>query len=915
MTDMQPVTPTEVTLTGESAVETKRATALQRAETTRQIARMQAELAEQEAAFKAQREALDIELRRRKDELAERMRPLQQEIAKLEEVAWTVDLYLGRDEEIELLMDGKPAPADTPITIRQMVLAMDEESLVHVEDGGIDIRSVPDFLTWLTASPENRDRIIPDQRGVVVMVPSRQRRDYGDAWMTAKIAAENRTPHWIIRNGERLYLLVTGAERGDNGLTVGENLLPSRNEFVDVFYKRSGFGGRGERVPMEPGSDEWVKAEARVSALQRHYMRVMLVLQGLVDRSVAFHPLPEGGVNLMSLAAQDSGAVRILDETAMVLTDGRESFRSYQRRLNALLRPGMRVIGNFTAQEWRDLYESGDRYARGGHTRLHPRSAPNPESNVPLLIKGRVSGGGFKVTYPRGKVYVDRYEPDPDKPGWLRWVGERDAKTMASATLYPADGFILPYDLVDVADLQRFLMSRAERKNYLSMVPVLRAAIAAKTAEAQAEAPFRDLLVATLSAKHDVDPAEVRAELDALITWWKTGNKWFRPLQGAPEDEARAMASIGREYASRRKAAANTDKDATLARVGREAPGAIAVVTLRSGKTYAYAPAAEGEQVYLTRTEVTAAGLGKVEQWVQVPIRTLSTARTLWETDAWKGWDHAALRGDHLTGPEREQVIERVLAAMHGTPILITEQQRKSYSKDAARLFEGFSWKPGVDLSDMEDTDHWRRGINARLSVVNVTWKRSTGGAVEVTVHEGARDTRWDRYSMGGFGEGPRVERPYKIPGEQFYNPGDPVLVWSDPVQMARVEEWKRAYTEYQRRNSPDDSVGWEEAVVIRDAFKDAWMARETAKERARFDEDFGAADDLWDHHLSTLRLDRRFKFPDWCDPLSRRIARAGIDWDGKTIADLMALDPTTKPVDRDKWDGDAELVLTRPQD
>lgn len=43
----------------------------------------------------------------------------------------------------------------------------------------------------------------------------------------------------------------------------------------------------------------------------------------------------------MSLKDQDSGKIVLLqdDEDSIQLTDGRESFRAWQRRLNGLLRP------------------------------------------------------------------------------------------------------------------------------------------------------------------------------------------------------------------------------------------------------------------------------------------------------------------------------------------------------------------------------------------------------------------------------------------------------------------------------------------------------------------------------------------------------------------------------------------------
>ena len=81
---------------------------------------------------------------------------------------------------------------------------------------------------------------------------------------------------------------------------MGDRLLPARDEFANAFTERDLLSD--ERKPLVPGSDTWLRAEQRAGKLQRQYMRKMLVLQGIVDRSVVWRPLPAEGVNLMSVA-------------------------------------------------------------------------------------------------------------------------------------------------------------------------------------------------------------------------------------------------------------------------------------------------------------------------------------------------------------------------------------------------------------------------------------------------------------------------------------------------------------------------------------------------------------------------------------------------------------------------------------
>jgi hypothetical protein len=114
------------------------------------------------------------------------------------------------------------------------------------------------------ADPAHLEQVLPDPKGVVVLVPSRQERDYGDRWLRWIIQTQVRIG-WL-RNGEHLYMMTTDPR-------VGDRLLPKREEFAEFFYTELGFGRDRERVPLEPGSDAWLKAEAAADRRRRHYMR------------------------------------------------------------------------------------------------------------------------------------------------------------------------------------------------------------------------------------------------------------------------------------------------------------------------------------------------------------------------------------------------------------------------------------------------------------------------------------------------------------------------------------------------------------------------------------------------------------------------------------------------------------------
>ncbi|GAA3146733.1 hypothetical protein GCM10020255_025010 [Rhodococcus baikonurensis] len=56
---------------------------------------------------------LEDDFARQRAELDAQIAPMKQQLARMQEMMWTVDLYLGRDEHVELIRDGAP-PQPTP---------------------------------------------------------------------------------------------------------------------------------------------------------------------------------------------------------------------------------------------------------------------------------------------------------------------------------------------------------------------------------------------------------------------------------------------------------------------------------------------------------------------------------------------------------------------------------------------------------------------------------------------------------------------------------------------------------------------------------------------------------------------------------------------------------------------------------
>ncbi|MHB1599732.1 MAG: hypothetical protein ACYCXY_12800 [Acidimicrobiales bacterium] len=130
--------------------------------------------------------------------------------------------------------------------------------------------------------------------------------------------------------------------------------------------------------------------------------------------------------------------------------------------------------------------------------------------------------------------------------GWR--YDDASAKVRASCVFAEDSELVLPFDLVEVEDMERYLRSRLERRGYLKMFPLLKAVIRAKRAEAEEEAPFRQMLAGVLARENGVSIAEAEEVVDELVSWWKVANRHHRPLVGTEEDNAKAVRMIVDEH-------------------------------------------------------------------------------------------------------------------------------------------------------------------------------------------------------------------------------------------------------------------------------------------------------------------------------------------------------------------------------
>jgi hypothetical protein len=844
LTDEGALTGVELTVSGATApLETKRAVANLRNE----VARRRADLEAGQRAMKAFAEEQAIILRAQTSALTEKL-------AMAEEAIWTINLYLGQDEEIVTLAAGTPAPADTPITIRQLVLYMDEECAVAADEGGIDARAIETFDTWLTENPAHLAQLLPEPKGMVALKPRRTKRDYGDAWVNTALNEANRKTYFLLRNGDNLYRMWTTYE-------VGERLIPKTDEFLG-FFRTSEFNrdtNAYETVAFKPGSDAYMKAEKTAAAQQRHYMRAALVLQGLIDRTAIFRPLAQK-IDVTDQASYESALSVVLDADLM-LADGRERFRDWFARINAQIGVGMRIVGTFGS------YEHGLRLynyeKRNGNERISPRGASFPRDGLYTIAERRPDGFAF---------FYDR----PDD--WR--VYER----RATCIVVPGDRFILNVDAATLDELHFYLGSRLDRSDYTYLFPIIKRAIAIKRAELITEAPFALLLAGEIAKEHLVEVAEAQTVVPDLISWWKFKNRTHRALTS---DDAKALRMIVAEFGLRAKQDAERAKRgaegaALVARVLAQEPDAL-LIAHKAGPDYVALLPANDENIFVHEQTWTTRGRKAIGEWKTVDNRYLRW-QVLYGAERFERWEIGAAQAEHLTDPERLALVDEARAAVvsikNGTwsntvftkydykPLAATVSadgelhlfmQSHNAQIDAEHVLRGKSSYPGIDRAHIV----WRRGPS-RTPIIDSLPRQ--------TPHVDLRSLPWDEI----------VKSSDKWVGSGKIR-HEPQILWSDEVAIEAFLDACRPVSELLARRTQLQAAV--HSLVM--SFEKAHAARVEREAYERFIADFGDPD-LWAGQRKTIKFPQLHNSAKELRDAIAVLIERDIACTGLTIGDIM---------------------------
>ncbi len=491
-----------------------------------------------------------LELQKR--ELERQVQTMRAELNRRMEQIWIIELFIGSNEQVHVLREGSPAPAATPITVRQAVLCMDEEIAVHdwfknpARIGTFDHRCVTDFDAWLLQNPDGLDAICPWPRGIVGLRVRRMRvdrpppTDICEAQANDEDDLSDRMTYLLIRNGENLYRL-----------WIDVDLWPR-------LFASDADSRRAAGEPKEPGEHVWTSDTERAQQRVKHQVAGLVAVQGIIERSILLHPLPfpalsvfdprhadafqliRDGEEVASLTDQINHMARIRWNDATVYARDERGHtvchlaqKGYRSWLKEQTVPGVRVLYVGRRHDSGDYGKIRDRV--GAYRGLD--NIPWPKHGVLYTLEDddgvRNQPLAFKYL-PDDRVYPKAAGLADDEDDSVLWEG-RPRTRRVTFGCYPDE--VIPVDFLSWRVLEYLIRDRAQRADYGDFFRIAFDYWRLAREDAQREAPFVDLVLSRIG--WETTPAD-RARCERLVRWWKIKTKEHRTL-GADEAKAYRM--------------------------------------------------------------------------------------------------------------------------------------------------------------------------------------------------------------------------------------------------------------------------------------------------------------------------------------------------------------------------------------
>ncbi len=433
---------------------------------------------------------------------------LKASMGRIKQRIFNVELYAGLTEQVVQVREGAPAEAGERLRLFQRRAYMDEECLANYRKGGMEFKDLGEFDAWMSER-ENFELMLPFPRCLLAMRVRRHQKERDMSlrqWISFVLGGgldADKLTFLYIRNGDQLWRLGTAIEFGEelfpdmdrNDLT-GDvyadmtwsndvKLVPKRvllgmrkehaselrewrrNQKLPKGHKdRHWFRPRDETrsyVKWSPDNVHFDRISAAVNAKMMEHNRLVLVLQGLFDRSPVLHPHPP--VRLWD-AADFERAVELLYDSARALVCGPPpDFEAYRAKLNETLAAGCVTVGQEDywlrreADKYNAMRNRSYRYSRDFTPvqRHHPDGNPGPGE---LAVAHRVRGQRVSFRWWR------------ERQRELRWPRHGQRGDIAAVLKVPKSA-LLNVDAYRPGDFRQFFADPRTRADYIKWAPLL----------------------------------------------------------------------------------------------------------------------------------------------------------------------------------------------------------------------------------------------------------------------------------------------------------------------------------------------------------------------------------------------------------------------------------------------------------
>ena len=431
-------------------------------------------------------------------------------VSKLMRGIESLDLYVGKDVEVDTIRTGQAATRDVPLTFVQRKLMMDEELAVWADiDEWFDFSKEDKFFDALRAHDSLVNQIFPTERCILVMAITRRYIDYGDSMVNMTRNAENNKVFLLVRDGMNIHRVFSPVE---SHLGTAR-LFPSKDDQDRIFR-----GSDGSQIKFED-----VAYTDKLSAHEKfalHYKRFLLLVCGLDHRLKLFGDFYEGPQTLhfVSMDFQEAYCRFLHDDdgSSMLPGEKRTPLQDWIKEKNDYLRSGSRVLCNWFEVMNPTTAPSACKEEHGrDSTYIERRYKPANTRDVVIASRDRdsicvdVEVSGYSYTSHGNRTFKSKVNLSKFKDGHWDYT----------------DLPFLCLDAVRPEELHWYIHNRNTRKDQLSYIRFFKEALKYIQQDLKSEGDTRQRMAKALTEGNIADGDEAETIINEAVIAWRAANR------------------------------------------------------------------------------------------------------------------------------------------------------------------------------------------------------------------------------------------------------------------------------------------------------------------------------------------------------------------------------------------------------